>query len=429
MGRPISTAERYWRWRIFAITWVAYAGFYLCRKNFTVVMPKLHEQLNYSKEDLAWAITGFSLVYMLGQFINGLFSDRFGPRLVVSIGLIGAALANLGMGLSAQLLLFFGLLNIFNGYFQSTGWSGTVKNMSSWFRRDERGVVMAWWGTCYALGGVIATSFATYMAFQAPFLPEIGWRRGFFIPALVLLVIGVLYALFTRNRPADVALEDYSDEPVPGTNPSSDVAEESAQAVWRAVLSLPAVWVTGAMYFLLKFVRYAFLYWLPLFLVESLHYTDQRAGYTSGVYELAGFAGVVLAGYASDKLMGSRRFPVACVMLAGLAVSCLLYPTLAPMGATANILGICLIGIMTFGPDALMSGAAAMDMGSQRAAGTASGFINGMGSAGQALSAPVVAYVSASSLGWNGVFYLFVVMSLGAAALMAFKWNDGREPA
>ena len=73
-----------------------------------------------------------------------------------------------------------------------------------------------------------------------------------------------------------------------------------------------------------------------------------------------------------------------------------------------------------------MSGAAAMDIGSQRGAATAAGVINGMGSVGQLISPLLVAYV-ADSMGWNSLFYLFVVFSLISAGLLATKWNYGGE--
>ncbi len=59
-----------WRLRIFGATWLAYAGFYLCRKNFSVVMPLLTDEFGYTKTDLAWLLTGYSLVYMLGQLVH-----------------------------------------------------------------------------------------------------------------------------------------------------------------------------------------------------------------------------------------------------------------------------------------------------------------------------------------------------------------------
>ena len=180
------------------------------------------------------------------------------------------------------------------------------------------------------------------------------------------------------------------------------------------------------MYFFLKMTRYAFLWWLPLYMVESAGYAEDEAGYTSVVFELAGFIGIVAAGYVSDKLMNSRRFPVACIMLFGLAVACFVYPSLAAQKGLFNIFGLSIIGIMTFGPDALMTGAGAMDIGSQKAAGMAAGIINGIGSIGAALSPVLVALVSESRYGWDGLFPLFTIFSVIAGLLMATRWNEGK---
>jgi len=429
MVKALSSEYRIWRYRIFALTWLVYAGFYLCRKNFSVVMPLLTEEIDYTKEDLAWMIFGYSIIYMIGQFLNGFLSDRFGPRLIVGIGLTVAVLSNIAMAFFVSPLLLFGLLYLVNGYGQSTGWSGTIKNMSAWFTHEERGVVMAWWATCYALGGAIATAIATWAATSETFFPDLGWRRGFLVPSVLLAFIAGAYILLARNRPSDVGLEDIP-EPVPHSkSPEAAMHPETTWDVWRAVLSSSALWTSGFMYFFLKMTRYVFLMWLPFYLVEELAYDARSAGYTSIAYEVSGFIGVIVAGYASDKLMGSRRFPVACIMLLGLAGSFFIYPQLGDISLTVNVIGISLIGIMTFGPDALMTSAGAMDIGSQRGAGLAAGFINGMGSAGQVLSPLIVAYGSESKYGWNGIFYMFVVFSLIAAALMASKWNYGKQPA
>ena len=87
-------------------------------------------------------------------------------------------------------------------------------------------------------------------------------------------------------------------------------------------------------------------------------------------------------------------------------------------------IGIAFIGIMTYGPDALMSAPAAMDMGTQRGAATAVGFINGIGSCGPILSPILVAYVSAR-FGWDTLFYLFVAFAIFGGLLLATKWNYG----
>ena len=419
-----SLIPKVWRYRIFAVTWLSYAGFYLCRKNFSVLMPMLTDEFGFTKADLAWILTGFSLIYMLGQLANGLLSDRFGPRLIVGIGFLVSVCSSVIMGFGTSLFLFMALMWS-NGYGQSTGWSGLVKNMATWFQHKERGVVMAWWCTCYVVGGFAATVFATYWATNETFFADLGWRRGFWAPAVLMAVVAGIYIVFTRNRPSDAGLQDLpEDDTGEGESTSGGLSDKTS--VLREVLSDSALWVTGSMYFFTKMTRYAFLFWLPLYMTEALSYSESAAGYTSGVYELIGFVGILAAGYASDKLFGARRFPVGSIMLFGLAIALFLHPTLSELGFVANALSIGVIGIMTFGPDALMSGAAAMDIGSQRGAATAAGLINCMGSCGQLVSPLLVAYV-ADQFGWNSMFYLFVVFALLSGALLATKWNYGRR--
>ncbi|MFQ5792795.1 MAG: MFS transporter [Acidobacteriota bacterium] len=192
--------QKRWRRRVFAITWLAYAGFYLCRKNFAVVMPLLAEDLGYSKMDFATVIFSYSLLYALGQFGNGLLSDRFGARLVVGVGLTLSILSNLFMGIAVSLALFT-VLACVNGVGQSSGWPGLVKTMAHWFGRRERGVVMGWWGTNYVLGGSFATVFATFWVVHPWLFLDWGWRRGFWLPAWLLAIVTLLFVRLVRNRP------------------------------------------------------------------------------------------------------------------------------------------------------------------------------------------------------------------------------------
>ena len=71
MCDQLQPSQRAWRLRIFALTWLAYAGFYLCRKNLSVAMPLMSAELHYSNLQLANIVFGYSLFYAFGQFIFG----------------------------------------------------------------------------------------------------------------------------------------------------------------------------------------------------------------------------------------------------------------------------------------------------------------------------------------------------------------------
>ena len=407
------SSETSWRRRIFAVTWLTYAGFYLCRKNFAVAMPVLAEELGSTKLDFATVIFVYSLFYAVGQFTNALLSDRFGARLVVGIGMMVSAASTFVMGFAGTLMAFT-LLAPFNGLGQSAGWSGLIKTMASWFRPRERGIVMGWWGTSFVLGGSFATIFATFWIANEWFLASAGWRRLFFFPALALAAVAVLFLILVRNRPADVGLDALDGE----TSPTQRAT--TTTSLVRSTLAEPALWAIAAMYFFLKSTRYAFLFWLPLYLSEALRYPLTKAGYTSALYELVGFSGAIFAGYVSDKLLGSRRFPVGSVMLLALALVLFLHPIFASEGPLAVAVWISLVGILTYGPDTLMSGAAAQDVG--RGSATAAGIVNGVGSIGQLLSPLIVGYV-AHVYGWDRVFSLFVFFALAGAGILAAQWN------
>ena len=86
------------------------------------------------------------------------------------------------------------------------------------------------------------------------------------------------------------------------------------------------------------------------------------------------------------------------------------------------MLGISLIGVMTFGPDTLLQGAASQDAGGKGGAASAAGLVNGVASLGQLVSPYLVAQV-ATRWGWDTLFAVFVAISLAGSAVAALFWN------
>lgn len=402
--------------QIFAVTWITYAGFYFCRKNLSVVMPLLHNSAGLGSIELANIVFGFSLLYALGQFVWGFVSDRVGAKWVVGAGLALAIVSNLMMGLhaSARWLLVFACLN---GIGQATGWSGLVKIMAIWFDRTNRGVVMAWWGTNYVFGGFLATGFATWTVTQPWLLARMGWRRGFIFPAILLLFIAVAYLFFVREEPSA------SERAIDGIDDRSRLRDDrSGWTDLAALLRMPSLWMVSISYFFLELCRYALLFWLPFYMVERLKYSPQVSGYLSSFYELVGIVGALLAGYASDRLLQSRRAPISAIMLFGFGVILLCQPTLQQHGIVGVAVAISLAGMLSYGPDTLLSGAAAQDIGEAKAAGTACGLVEGIGHMGSLISPYLVVYVS-GRYGWDHLFIVFAAAAFLAGIVLIPMWN------
>jgi sugar phosphate permease len=175
------------------------------------------------------------------------------------------------------------------------------------------------------------------------------------------------------------------------------------------------------MYFCIKLTRYAFLFWLPLFMTEQLNYAKPEAGYASSIFEVVGVLGALGAGYASERLSGAR-FGVGGMMMFGLAVLCAAYPSVSALGYVPNLIWIALIGAFTFGPDTLMAGAALQDAVPPESMASAGGFVNGVGSIGQVVSPWAVAYLSQNH-GWASLFGMLAVVVVCGGAALATQWK------
>ncbi len=385
--------------RAFVLTWVSYASYYFCRKQFAVTKATLADQFHLSLGALAAIDTGYLLAYAGGLFASGLVSDLTSARRLIGLGMLGAAAATTVFGLGSTSAVFAASFAV-DGLFQSTGWPGAIKVMTAWCGPAERGKVMGRWSTCYQIGGVLATAVATQC------LAAWGWRSAFFVPAAWTAAVGVVVLLVLVERPVAAKPEFAAlHKNSPGNRAGSIMA----------VLAEPMVWTLGASYFCLKLIRYGLLFWLPFFLSKELHYSVSSAGYLSLSFEIGGAVGSVTIGYLSDRV-GRGRGGLLVAMALTLAGACVLYGRVARVGWAVNFASMAMVGFALFGPDALVCSVAAMDLGGA-AAGTAAGVINGVGSVGAIAQGLLVSFVAAR-WGWPAVFQVFVVLALACAALL-----------
>ena len=429
MARTDPVYER-WRWRIFGITWLAYAGFYFTRKGFSVAKLGLLEDpavglspIMASNIDIA-----FSVAYGVGQFLWGMSADRFGPRRLVLGGMLASSAIAVAMGLASTAVLL-GVFFFIQGLCQSTGWAPLTKNLGFWFSSGERGRVTGFWCTSYAFGGMVASPFAGYVAYSV----FDDWRWAFFLGAAVLLLIWIPFYLLQRDRPGDVGLveiEEYRDERMTVVD-ARDAPEEEQEGSWQLigkVFSSPPVLVMALAYFLLNPARYTILFWGPVIAIERIASSSfALAAMLPAAFEAAGLAAPIAIGFVSDKLFQARRFPACVLSLLLLSMVLLLFGPLTSSGSSGGMLiAFFLIGFFLYGPDSMISATAAVDFGTKKGAGSAAGFINGCGSFGQILGVALPGYLMV----WLPdvdttviLFYGFSSAALVASLLLIPFWN------
>ena len=414
MNKQIATIKR-WRMQIFAITWLAYAAFYFTRKAFSVAKLGIGEDPTFHLDKMAMAnLDGIYLAaYAVGQFGWGMLADRFGPRVVVLGGLVISSLAAVAMGSYATFPIFATCMLI-QGLAQSTGWSGLCKNLGSFFPAQQRGRVLGLWSSCYAFGGLVASPFAGWWAYTA-----IGnWQAAFISSAVVVGLVAVLFYFFQRNKPEDVGLPAVEPEPeMPGGAPTLC----SVWAPLREILRNRTVLILGLAYFMLKPARYAILLWGPVIVFEQMPSVGKvGAAIVPTAFELAGLLGPIMIGLASDKLFGARRMPACVLSLLALTVTLALFMGAMHTGSVALVVALLFVmGLTLYGPDSMISGAAAIDFGTAKAGATAAGFVNGCGSVGAILGGLLPGYFDSVT-----VFMVFAGCALFSALVLLPYWNS-----
>nr|HEX4313586.1 MFS transporter [Kofleriaceae bacterium] len=407
MATPLTAAHRAWRVKVFASTYLSYVAFYFCRKPWSAAKNSLLEaHPTWTQTDVGNVYAAYLLAYSIGQFVASGMGTKLGPRKNVLLGMGLSLLATLAMGLDFDLSTLGGLM-VVNGLAQATGWSGNVGTMASWFHKHERGRVMGAWATNFNIGSLVA-GWA-----MAGVLDVTGWQGTFFVGAIVMAIVWVAFFVMQRNKPQDVGLAPI-DDPVtavdeatePDPPPTGFLGLDRNQ--WTNLL------LVAGFYFFIKFIRYAIWSWAPYFLETHYACSAGTANWLATAFDFLGLPGVFLTGYLSDTRFGSRRAGISALFMIGVTIATAVMWLSIAAGVAVFVVVLAAVGFFAYGPDALLTGAGAMDIGGRRAATFAAAVISGFGSVGSIVQELVIARVYDPKTGDLSIVFLLL---LGSAAL------------
>jgi len=375
---------------------LTYATYYLCRYNLGIIAPELMETLKFSKAEYGMIETARNWAYAVGQFVNGLFTDKLGGKQAMTIGAIGTVVLNLAFGLTAWsnitwLLVPLILIRLADGYVQAFGAPGMVKINTAWFRRRERGFFAGVFGIMINLGqtGVgqlapmLATGFAVPLIFFTITVPVLDWRYMFVIPPFIVLVVIALMNVAVKNHPEEAGYRVLHDDEDPNDDPHAKIP---IAEVFRRITSNRIVWIVAGAYFCTGFVRAAIFAWYAVYLDEV--WAVGKTGEGSALFwwfaaillPVMASAGSLSSGIISDTLFKGRRAPVAAALYLIQAAFILLAMAMSEgmFYSTAVIAVVVILGIHTGcnATHSILGTAAAMDLGGRKMAGFAAGVID-----------------------------------------------------
>ena len=405
------------QWRFILCSMVAYAFFYITRKNLSMAQPEMFAQGVISKEALGTILTVHGVLYGLSRFVNGFWADKLNGRVFMTIGLALSALMNFLIGCTSLTILFAAFW-IVNGWTQGMGFPPCAKMLTHWIHPKELATKMSIWNTSHSFGSAMALGLCSML-----FAFGLGWRWCFYVPAALAGLAAVFCFFCVKDGPHEDGLPELDLSDVRGTKGDADERRVVTDADRRRlVFRNRVIWLCALANFFVYVVRFGFLDWGPTFLKEYKGIDVSKGGLMIIAFELAAVVGTVFAGWITDKVFKGRgvRTCVFCMLFAGL---CALGFWYLPAGAAIWQATLLLMGtgFFIYGPQALI-GIVAAQQATNDAAAMANGFMGIMGYAATTVSGLGIALIS-QHFGWNAALLSIGGFALVGMVFFLFAWN------
>lgn len=260
------------RWWIITLIAIATVINYIDRNALAVMWPGISKDLQLDKEQYAFVVSCFLILYGVSQSLLGRLFDKIGTRIgmVMSIGLwsVAAALHSFSQGI-LSFSVFRGLL----GLGEAGNWPGATKSNAEWFPVKERAFAQGIFNSGAAMGAVVSAPLVAY------FYNEIGWRTTFLVLGAMGIVWILPWLIINKALPAQHPWLTETERQFILDGQEAKVVETTEKSLsWKQLLSFKKTWAIILSRFLLDPIWWLFVSWLPLYLSEKFHFDIKQIG-------------------------------------------------------------------------------------------------------------------------------------------------------
>ena len=257
------------------------------------LLPYIRDEFALDYTRAGFIISAFGVVYGVCQLPAGWLADRFGPRILLTIGIVGVGATGLLVGMSPNYLILLAglvLMGILGGGYHPA----STTMISTVVEPGKRGQALGF----HLVGGSFSYFLAPLIA--AGIAVAWGWRGPFIAMAILSIGIGIILHIILGKRMSTrkTVTRDTSVEPETPFSPGN-----KRRLITVIVLS------SFTMALVMSIVSF-----IPLFLVDTFGTSKEAAAASmSLVFAMAFWAGP-LAGYLSDRFGRVAIIITTCVM-------------------------------------------------------------------------------------------------------------------
>jgi MFS family permease len=286
------------------------------------LLPYIRDEfaLDYTRAGLI--ISAFGVIYGICQLPAGWLADRFGPRILLTVGIIGVGAAGLLAGMSPNyivLLVSLALMGILGGGYHPASTTMISAAVAPRTRGQALGFHMVGGSVSYFLAPLIAAGIAAAWGWRGPFL------------ALAILAIGIgimLHFMLGKRVPYQKAVTE-----------DTSVSAEAAPAPSHRRRLITVITLSSFTQALIASI----VSFIPLFLVDTYGAGKEVAAVSISLVYFMGLWAGPFGGYLSDRF-GRVAIIIAMCVMASIVIYLV---NLAPYGFGTGVI-LAIIGIAMY---------------------------------------------------------------------------------
>jgi MFS family permease len=379
-------------WIILTIsTLVVFGSLGLARFGFSVLLPEMQNSLHLDNMQAGIMATSNLVGYLTLSVLGGAMAARFGPRAVITSGLLTVGITLILTGI-AENFLTATIWRTLTGIGSGASNVPVIGLLASWFTPRRRGLA----------AGIVVTGSSLGLIFSGPIVPWVvsaynpeGWRICWHLFGGLTLMIAIAGGFLIRNQPSQMGLK-----PV-GPHAGYSLDSPGARALrWADVYKSPTLWHLGVVYMAFGFSYIIYMTFFVKYLMVEGGYTSQAAGNLFMVMGWCSMLCGLIWGSLSD-LIGRRPALILVYCFHGISF-CLFAVLPIPAGF---ILSAVLFGFSAWSIPAIMA-ATCGDVFGPRMAPAALGFITLLFGIAQAFGPGIAGAIADTTGSFSPAFIL-----------------------
>ncbi|MCW0315103.1 Hexuronate transporter [Pantoea ananatis] len=413
---------KHYRWHMIILVCFITIINYLDRTALGVAAPTIMEALDISKEQYSWIVSAFQLAYTIGQPVMGYFIDTIGLKLGFFICAIVWGLATLAHSLTGSWQGLAGMRAIM-GFSEASAIPAGVKTAATWFPAKERGIATGVFNMGTSFGAMLAPPLIAWcILFHS-------WQFAFLVAGALAIVAAFIWLIF-YNDPKDAKRLSADERAyIEGGQEKHLHTEQKKKSSKLAILKQRNFWGIGLSRFLADPAWGTINFWVPIFFVETLHFSLKEIAMFVWLPFLMADLGCLASGFVA-KFLNDRGIGLINSRRITFTLGAVLMTTIGLVSIVQNpYVAVLLISIGGFSHQLLSTVAATLgaDLFRKDEVATAVGMAGACAWSGQLIfNLFIGAFVSI--IGFGPFFVALAVFDLIGAAALWILIKEPKEP-